>query len=290
MDAGKSGYIRIGTIRQVPLRMHWSFVFGGILVALAFHAKQIEILYIWLGYAALIVFHEIGHASVALVYGLKVYSIELSGFGGSCHTATPATRRAALLFASAGVIVQIILLGIAITTTKVFGKPQTSFGSNIAFVFTTINFLFILINLIPQKSRRDNYGTDGYLIWKLLAQVILRRPYGFPDTSPTLSPKTRLLKLNGFTPPRFKSGIEILNDNTTSMQFVVEVLIKHLSFTPEKAMKTMRTIHTKGGILIPLDSYEKAQEISSAVIVEAKQKGYRFVCRPVSTRFEANQD
>jgi ATP-dependent Clp protease adaptor protein ClpS len=157
-------------------------------------------------------------------------------------------------------------------------------GSSLVFVFTAVNSLLVIINLIPSKVRRNAYGTDGYIIWKLIYQWILRKPYGYPDTSATFHPKESLLNIHGFVPKGFKVGIEILNDNSTTMEFVVGTLTKHLKIPQEEAVKMMLTIHSKGGILVPLKTYALAQDISSAINDEAKREGYKLVCRPVDAQ------
>jgi ATP-dependent Clp protease adaptor protein ClpS len=139
----------------------------------------------------------------------------------------------------------------------------------------------IFINLIPYKKRSENFGSDGYILWKLIIQKLYRRPFVYPDTSATFSTKTSLLGLNDFIPPGFEVGIEILNDNTTTMGFVVGTLSKNLGIDREEAIEMMLNIHKNGGLLIPLKSYELAKEVSSAICDEAKREGFNLVCRAV---------
>lgn len=284
MSNRKPGYIKIGAFGEASVLLHWSFLIGCIFVAIFFKAKLGELFFVCSAYAALIIFHEIGHAVAARVFSLKVYSIELSGLGGVCRAEIPGSRLAALVYASAGLIVQIILLIIVGTYINYSGWPTTVAGTSTAFVFTAVNSLLILVNLIPSKARHENYGSDGYFIWKLILQFFRGQPYCYPDASATFSPKASLISLHGFVPDGFEVGVEILNDNSTTMEFVVHALTKHLKLPHEKAIEMMLTIHKKGGLLIPLETYELAQEVSSEISNEAKREGHDLVCRPVDAR------
>lgn len=281
MDNHKPGYIKIATIRGTPVLLHWSFLVGCIFIALLFRAEAQEILYICTAYATLIILHELGHAVAARSFGMQVYSIELSGIGGICRAEIPKSRAAALTYVSAGLIVQLCLLVVAGTYISHNGWPTTTAGGSIAFALTGINALMILWNLIPMKERRQNHGTDGYLLWKLLLQSLQRLPYGYPDTSATFHPNTSLLSEQGFIPAGFEVGIELLNDNSTTMEFVVNALVRHLKLPHDKAVETMLAIHNKGGLLIPTKTYALAVEISSAINDEARQEGVNLICRPV---------
>ena len=49
-----------------------------------------------------------------------------------------------------------------------------------------------------------------------------------------------LLQLPGFMPKGFVNGVEILNDNTTPMEFVVRVLQNHANLDRKSSIHTMR--------------------------------------------------
>ena len=82
--------------------------------------------------------------------------------------------------------------------------------------------------------------------------------------SPVLPPGTSLLSLPDFVPPGFTQGIEILNDNTTPMEFVVAVLSAHVGLSTEESVHMMVRIHTRGGALIPTASLVDAQRVADA--------------------------
>jgi ATP-dependent Clp protease adapter protein ClpS len=99
--------------------------------------------------------------------------------------------------------------------------------------------------------------------------------------SAVLPPDTSLILIPEFVPPGFVQGIEILNDNTTPMEFVVDVLTTHAGLSLEDSNATMLAIHTRGGALIPTPSTDDARRITAQVAAEAAKQGYSLICRPV---------
>jgi ATP-dependent Clp protease adapter protein ClpS len=97
--------------------------------------------------------------------------------------------------------------------------------------------------------------------------------------SPVLPPGTPLTSIADFVPPGFTQGIEILNDNSTPMEFVVNALSLHAGLTREDSNKTMFAIHTRGGALIPTHSLEDAERIAAQITADAAERGYPLVCR-----------
>lgn len=97
-----------------------------------------------------------------------------------------------------------------------------------------------------------------------------------------LAPETSLLTLPDFTPEGFKHGVEILNDNVTTMDFVVATLGTHLGLTYKESIKTMLSIHNRGGALLPTPSISDAEKIAHEITAEATRHGYPLMCRAVS--------
>jgi ATP-dependent Clp protease adaptor protein ClpS len=142
-------------------------------------------------------------------------------------------------------------------------------------------------NLIPQTFQ-NGIDSDGMVIWKLFLHACWGRPHPHPrlsivafDQSPVFAPETTLLSIPGFTPSGFKYGVEILNDRTTPMDFVISVLKIHLSFTKEEAYSTTIAIHNNGGVILPLLSEKSSERIALAISKEAKDNGHSLVCRAV---------
>jgi ATP-dependent Clp protease adapter protein ClpS len=100
--------------------------------------------------------------------------------------------------------------------------------------------------------------------------------------SPVMPPDTSLISIPEFVPPGFIQGIEILNDNTSPMKFVADVLTTHAGLSPGESNRTMLAIHTRGGALIPTPSTDDARRIAAQIAAEAAKQGYPLICRPVS--------
>ena len=75
---------------------------------------------------------------------------------------------------------------------------------------------------------------------------------GSVPPSIVLPPETSLRTLPNFAPPGFSCGVEILNDNATPMELVVDMLTSHLGLGRQEAVRVMLEIHTKGGALVGL--------------------------------------
>ena len=222
--------------------------------------------------------HEVAHALVARCCGLKVHSLRISAISGACENDRPDTYFVAFAVASAGLVAQFLVLVASQTYWNVVGVPETRFNTFLLLSLVYLNGFMILVNLVPRKHRHESSGTDGFLIWNLAARKLKGLPFAYPDLSATLAPETRLVHMRGFRPEGFVSGIEILNDNTTPMQFVVSTLCKHLEISQEEAVKLMVETHTKGGVLIPL-SPQRAEAVAAAIASEATAAGHVLVCR-----------
>jgi len=99
--------------------------------------------------------------------------------------------------------------------------------------------------------------------------------------SPVFPPDTSLLRMKGFVPAGFLYGIEILNDDRTPMAFVVSVLQSIVGLSEPDAIRRMLDIHRKGGILLPMQSFEESGRVAEMVTTEAKAKIHPLVCRAV---------
>lgn len=110
------------------------------------------------------------------------------------------------------------------------------------------------------------------------------------DISTIFPPETQLALNKEFVPENFVQGIEILNDDTTTMEFVVNILTRHLGMERGDAVTTMLMIHAKGGVLLPVASIEQAESISHVVSEEARRHNFPFVCRVVNAQQGAPGD
>ena len=73
-------------------------------------------------------------------------------------------------------------------------------------------------------------------------------------------------------PPMFR--VVYLNDNTTSMEFVVESLVENFEYTPETAEQITIDIHEEGSACVAVLPYEIAEQKGVEVTVSARSQNY----------------
>jgi ATP-dependent Clp protease adaptor protein ClpS len=83
-------------------------------------------------------------------------------------------------------------------------------------------------------------------------------------------------------PAGFVHGVEILNDDSTPMEFVVKVLEEHFGMNEPDAVRTMLTIHGKRGILMPTATKEQGAATAAAIIRDTLLEKHQLRCRAVS--------
>ena len=107
------------------------------------------------------------------------------------------------------------------------------------------------------------------------------------EDSPVFPPDTSLLAKPGMQPAGFRTGIEILNDDKTPMEFVVHTLTKHLEIDRQQAVAVMATIHNNGGLLWPTRNIEEARRIAEAIAQDCRTCNQPLVCRAVEASVDA---
>ena len=73
-------------------------------------------------------------------------------------------------------------------------------------------------------------------------------------------------------PPLFR--VVYLNDDVTTMEFVVESLIEYFNYNPDTAGVITHDIHDKGSAVVAVLPYEIAEQKGIEVTLEARAKGY----------------
>ena len=73
-------------------------------------------------------------------------------------------------------------------------------------------------------------------------------------------------------PPMFR--VVYLNDNTTSMEFVIESLIEYFEYTHETAEQITIDIHDEGSACVAVLPYEIAEQKGVEVTVSARSQNY----------------
>ena len=73
-------------------------------------------------------------------------------------------------------------------------------------------------------------------------------------------------------PPMFK--VIYINDNQTTMEFVIETLIEFFNYTAETAVKITDDIHTAGSATVAVLPYEVAEQKGIEVTIHARSQNY----------------
>lgn len=81
-------------------------------------------------------------------------------------------------------------------------------------------------------------------------------------------------------PPMFK--VIYMNDDQTTMDFVVDSLINHFNYTMDTAESITSAIHEKGSSVVAVLPYEIAEQKGIEVTLDARTQGY-----PLQIKIEA---
>jgi ATP-dependent Clp protease adaptor protein ClpS len=84
-------------------------------------------------------------------------------------------------------------------------------------------------------------------------------------------------------PPLFK--IIYINDDRTSMEFVVGSLIDYFNYSTDTATQITVDIHEKGSAVVAILPYEIAEQKGIEVTLEARAQGY-----PLQVKVEADSN
>lgn len=82
-------------------------------------------------------------------------------------------------------------------------------------------------------------------------------------------------------PPLFK--IIYINDDVTTMEFVVESLIDYFDYNSDSAISITKNIHEKGSAVVAILPYEIAEQRGIEVTLDARSQGY-----PLQIKVEAD--
>jgi len=83
-------------------------------------------------------------------------------------------------------------------------------------------------------------------------------------------------------PPLFK--VIYMNDNETSMQFVIDTLIATFGYNESSAMHITEDIHAQGSAIVAVLPYEIAEQKGIEVTVHAREQGF-----PLQVKLEADE-
>ncbi|HVO24733.1 MAG TPA: ATP-dependent Clp protease adaptor ClpS [Candidatus Margulisiibacteriota bacterium] len=268
---------KIGAVKRIPIFVHWSVPAVGVPLFVALLFGLIDTSGYFVGIVVVLVVHELGHAAAARAVGVHVYAIDIVIITSRCSHSPPRRLRDKALIYSAGMLAQFILLLAAIGYRVLFRIPPSAFGQAMVETFIYGNAVILALSALPIPNN------DGWLLRELALGVLSGnpRPAVTPLVSTVFAPETRLLGIEGLAPPGFTTGIEILNDDKTPMEFVIAVLERHLAVARDDAIRMMLGIHQHGGLLFPVTSAEAATLLAKSIKADSDASGHPLVCRAV---------
>ena len=90
--------------------------------------------------------------------------------------------------------------------------------------------------------------------------------------------KTRIkTNLKIAEPPMFK--VIYMNDDKTTMEFVVRSLIDHFNYTDETAINITTGIHDSGSAVVAVLPFEIAEQKGIEVTLEARDEGFPLLVK-----------
>lgn len=93
-----------------------------------------------------------------------------------------------------------------------------------------------------------------------------------PDVKEKIKPKEDLSP-----PPLY--NVVYMNDETTTMEFVVSSLIEVFNHSPESAQELCDKVHTDGSAVVAILPYEIAEQKGVEVTVLARNNGFPLLVR-----------
>ena len=84
-------------------------------------------------------------------------------------------------------------------------------------------------------------------------------------------------------PPLFR--VIYMNDDHTSMEFVIESLCEYFNYNPDTAMQITNDVHEHGSAIVAVLPFEIAEQKGIEVTLDARANGY-----PLQIKVEAESD
>jgi len=88
-----------------------------------------------------------------------------------------------------------------------------------------------------------------------------------------LKPKTTTRNTNKVEEPK-KFNVIFLNDNTTSMDFVIQLLQTQFGYSPERSYEIMMEVHDQGSAVVATLHFEMAEQKALECTYIARQNGF----------------
>ncbi|GAB3351731.1 zinc metalloprotease [Lysobacter tyrosinilyticus] len=170
--------IRLFRVYGAPVIVHWSVALALPLAWLS-NRQIADAIAAFLAYFAIILVHEIGHASVARRHGFAVFALRIYPLHGICLCERPFLESQRIALAWGGVAAQALLIvgGIAIAgIASLASMPLPSTLDTALMVWVVVNLMILLFNLWPVPP------LDGATAWRVLPLIWKRWRNKSPST------------------------------------------------------------------------------------------------------------
>jgi len=164
------GYFPVITITGVPIWMHWSLL---LLIPVAFFLTRSfpAALVAAFSFVVLLLTHELGHVAIAKWLGRHVVEVQIRMFDGVCFYVRSGNKLEKALVSAGGVLAQIPLFGIGVLLDfplRTLPHEQALILLPMVAVFTLINFIIAIGNLVPFVRGPRGLYSDGTYLWGLV--------------------------------------------------------------------------------------------------------------------------
>lgn len=157
----RGGYLTLFVANGVAIRAHWTLPLPLLLLLSGTEGAQ----GVCIGWALILVCHELGHAAVARRFGVPVLSLDFHALGGACRFLDTGTPLQTALIAWGGVAAQAVLLLAAILFDTVF-PAKGDRASAATMYLILLNGVIALANLMPTQP------FDGARAWRAIPLVV----------------------------------------------------------------------------------------------------------------------
>ncbi|MFO0555421.1 MAG: M50 family metallopeptidase [Polyangiaceae bacterium] len=181
------GWLRVGSFRGAPIHVHWSLPLGAIFASRFSWAPVF-----WAAFVMLILVHELGHAAMVRLYGVRVIGVRLHGLGGECEWSGEPSPIQRSLIAWGGVFGQLVVFALSLVWFTV--RPPLDLNAwQLREAFVWSNLWLMAFNLLPIAP------LDGKEAWQLPGLLLRRRraQRRLPAPRRASPPAPRLVRGNG---------------------------------------------------------------------------------------------
>jgi ATP-dependent Clp protease adapter protein ClpS len=99
-----------------------------------------------------------------------------------------------------------------------------------------------------------------------------------------------VIKRNGAIESNYKQGVVIYNDDTTTIEFVINVIRKYFGLKMADAKLAANIINLRGSMLFEVDSTSIAEHIIKSISKDATEKGAELKSEIVIAQQDAPAD